>query len=270
MGGASLVERGNSMSLKGKAEGKVLRGKINRLEELKGYSAYEVAVLNGFSGTEEEWLASLKGEQGEQGVPGAELPVVSKTAAEYKALETAGQLQSDVLYFITDEVTEEERITQLEKDTKQLKEDVAQLEEDTKDIQEMKSDVTDIKEKLTSPLPLLWENPSPDASFAAQTLDMDLKDYGAVLITFVLSNHSSRHEVDHNVKTTETGIFMVGSTTTYTYTSLWRRYTRLVSVSETQITFSAGQGWADEHDGTAVSCGSNEFAVPLKIYGLRG
>ena len=49
------------MSLTGKAEGKTLRGKINRLEELRGYNAYEVAVINGFSGTEEEWLASLQG-----------------------------------------------------------------------------------------------------------------------------------------------------------------------------------------------------------------
>jgi hypothetical protein len=30
----------------------------------RGYSAYEVALQNGFVGTEEEWLASLKGEQG--------------------------------------------------------------------------------------------------------------------------------------------------------------------------------------------------------------
>ena len=48
------------MRLTGKAEGKTLRGRINRLEELQGYSAYEVAVINGFVGTEEEWLASLR------------------------------------------------------------------------------------------------------------------------------------------------------------------------------------------------------------------
>lgn len=36
----------------------------------RGYSAYEIAVQNGFVGTEEEWLASLKGEQGEQGIEG--------------------------------------------------------------------------------------------------------------------------------------------------------------------------------------------------------
>lgn len=35
-----------------------------------GKSAYEIAVEEGFSGTEEEWLASLKGEDGTQGVDG--------------------------------------------------------------------------------------------------------------------------------------------------------------------------------------------------------
>lgn len=34
----------------------------------EGKSAYEVAVLNGFEGSEEEWLASLKGEKGDAGV----------------------------------------------------------------------------------------------------------------------------------------------------------------------------------------------------------
>lgn len=35
-----------------------------------GKSAYEVAVKNGFEGTETEWLASLQGEQGIQGIQG--------------------------------------------------------------------------------------------------------------------------------------------------------------------------------------------------------
>ncbi len=56
------------MSLTGKAtSGGVLRGKISKLDTLKGYSAYEVACINGFKGTEAEWLASLKGEKGDTG-----------------------------------------------------------------------------------------------------------------------------------------------------------------------------------------------------------
>ncbi|MEC1395562.1 hypothetical protein P9D26_19825 [Bacillus velezensis] len=36
-----------------------------------GKSAYDIAVDNGFSGTVEEWLASLKGEKGNTGAKGA-------------------------------------------------------------------------------------------------------------------------------------------------------------------------------------------------------
>lgn len=59
------------MSLEGKASGFTLKGKLSGLPDtIRGYSAYEVAVLNGFKGTEEEWLASLKGEKGDKGDKG--------------------------------------------------------------------------------------------------------------------------------------------------------------------------------------------------------
>ncbi len=48
------------MSLTGNAKAEqTLRGKINRLDELRGYSAYELALIHGFKGTEEEWLEIL-------------------------------------------------------------------------------------------------------------------------------------------------------------------------------------------------------------------
>ena len=49
------------MSLKGMVRGKTLLGNITSLRVIHGYSAYEIAVINGFNGTEEEWLASLCG-----------------------------------------------------------------------------------------------------------------------------------------------------------------------------------------------------------------
>lgn len=55
------------MSLTGNATtDKVLRGRINRLDKLC-VSAYAIAVQNGFEGTEEEWLSSLRGEKGDKG-----------------------------------------------------------------------------------------------------------------------------------------------------------------------------------------------------------
>lgn len=35
----------------------------------RGASAYEIAVANGYVGTEEQWLESLKGEKGDKGDP---------------------------------------------------------------------------------------------------------------------------------------------------------------------------------------------------------
>lgn len=37
----------------------------------QGASAFDIAVANGFGGTEQEWLVSLQGATGPQGLPGA-------------------------------------------------------------------------------------------------------------------------------------------------------------------------------------------------------
>ncbi len=74
------------MSLTGNAEGKVLRGTINKLTELRGYSAYEVALLNGFSGTEEEWLDSLRADVFSE----EEKKELVKEVAESVTLESIG------------------------------------------------------------------------------------------------------------------------------------------------------------------------------------
>jgi acid stress-induced BolA-like protein IbaG/YrbA len=53
----------------------------NGMKDLKGDSAYQVAVRNGFIGTEEEWLATLVGPQGPQGPKGN--PGASGSASGY-------------------------------------------------------------------------------------------------------------------------------------------------------------------------------------------
>lgn len=50
--------------------GNSLTGTLGIVYGKDGKSAYEVAVKNGFNGTETEWLTSLKGEQGERGENG--------------------------------------------------------------------------------------------------------------------------------------------------------------------------------------------------------
>lgn len=48
------------MSLSGKAKGSTIKGTVNSLKTINGYSAYEIAVVNGFNGTVEQWLESLR------------------------------------------------------------------------------------------------------------------------------------------------------------------------------------------------------------------
>ena len=43
------------------------------LKAMRGFSAYEIAVQHGYSGTEEQWLASLKGDKGDGGYSAYEL-----------------------------------------------------------------------------------------------------------------------------------------------------------------------------------------------------
>ena len=51
-------------------KGDYIKDKPTEMEVVRGYSAYQVAVMNGFEGTEAEWLESLKGAQGEHGPQG--------------------------------------------------------------------------------------------------------------------------------------------------------------------------------------------------------
>ncbi len=59
------VQAEEKFALKGDGGGSGAAGK-------DGASAFEIAVANGFEGTEAEWLASLKGEKGEKGDTGAQ------------------------------------------------------------------------------------------------------------------------------------------------------------------------------------------------------
>ena len=47
-----------------------IKGSLNVVYGKDGASAYEIAVKNGYIGTETEWLTSLKGETGAQGIQG--------------------------------------------------------------------------------------------------------------------------------------------------------------------------------------------------------
>lgn len=52
---------------------------------VRGFSAYELAVQNGYQGTEAEWLESLKGEPGKPGDMSSALTIVDgKLCCKYR------------------------------------------------------------------------------------------------------------------------------------------------------------------------------------------
>lgn len=64
----------------------------------QGLSAYDIAVKNGFDGTEVEWLESLKGEQGDKGIDGNDgiSPTVEDVATQLKSdTEFVSSLKGD-------------------------------------------------------------------------------------------------------------------------------------------------------------------------------
>lgn len=69
----------------------------------RGYSAYEVAVQNGFVGTEEEWLESLKGEKGDPGTPFGDLTPEQKEELRGEEGKSAYEVAVDNGYQGTEE-----------------------------------------------------------------------------------------------------------------------------------------------------------------------
>ena len=68
---------------------------------IHGKSAYEIAVINGFEGTEAEWLASLKGEKGvigPQGEKGADGKDYLLTEADKKEIAEMAKPKIDQTY----------------------------------------------------------------------------------------------------------------------------------------------------------------------------
>lgn len=116
---------------------------------------------------------------------------------------------------------------------------------------------------------LLWENSSPDSAFAAQTINIDVRNYKA--IGFLIQN---RNDSDYPTQRYQTYIIRTRSSisnedalgaanfaTNPTY-SVVRRYT--INSSTGAITFTAGR-----YTGSGGSADWNYCVIPLKIYGYE-
>lgn len=99
---------------------------------------------------------------------------------------------------------------------------------------------------------LLWTNPSPTTEFQAQTVDLDLSDYGAVMVVFKQSTVTSAYIAGIGIKDVlNQTIFRIGTSSIAD-----RRFTP----SDTGIQFTAC--YDDAHRARA------DLMLPYKIYGV--
>ncbi len=70
------------------------------LNSLKGKSAYEIACDNGFVGTEQEWLNSLKGHDGTNGEDGSDAPVLNTYEMYQNAIKPENGFNGTYLEFL--------------------------------------------------------------------------------------------------------------------------------------------------------------------------
>ena len=106
---------------------------------------------------------------------------------------------------------------------------------------------------------LLWTNTSPNASFPAQTIPLDLSSYAAILI-----------ETGYGVDASTNDIFVVPTGRTYNYIiSVASRgifVNRPLVITSTGVQFLAGNAMTT-YDGTWAA--DNGVAIPYRIFGLK-
>lgn len=160
------------MSLKGNAEGNaILRGTVSIPDVLEGKSAYEIALLHGFVGTEEEWLDSLKAdfdERADEARESLDHDIENIIIPDAKAkLEVAKEetVESAVIEIADAETNSLKVLGDVTNEYVQTLEDAAS--------------VLDEKEVL------LWENPNPSESFTSGTVNLTVdSDIESLRIVF--------------------------------------------------------------------------------------
>ena len=104
---------------------------------------------------------------------------------------------------------------------------------------------------------LLWTNPSPTASFAAQTVSLDLSQYRFVLIFF-------QNQAGSNPINLDSTIGMVGQHLMLAQGALYIR-TRTCNITATGIVFEGGVYYSS-YGAAKYDDGMN---IPQYIYGIK-
>lgn len=117
---------------------------------------------------------------------------------------------------------------------------------------------------------LLWENPNPTSSFAAQTISLDLSNYDMVLIESRFHT-SSYYDANFSRKIIEVGkrdtleVLQTPNASSVAYTMY--NATRHVITSNSDVYFSDGK-YKNVTVSNAAFTSDNSYCIPQKIYGI--
>lgn len=103
---------------------------------------------------------------------------------------------------------------------------------------------------------LLWTNASPDSSFAAQTVSLDLSEYDVIMIALAQSTSPSGEYIYTEIAFIDGKIHMLMGNFSGTTTR------RMATISSTGIIFNVGE----------IPAGAtyNDRMIPLQIWGIKG
>lgn len=112
---------------------------------------------------------------------------------------------------------------------------------------------------------LLWENASPQSTFAEQTISLDLSGYDFVAITFMSSTDEPENWKTQIFPANHGGVLTSSNSATGVSPPYYET-NRSFTISETGITFGAGR----YSYGTTQNNVDPMRCIPEKIYGIAG
>ena len=211
-----------------------------------GESAYEIAVRNGFEGTEEEWLESLQGEPGPQGPQGETGPQGARGATGatgpqgpqgekgFSPTVSVDPIDGGVSVTIEDESGP--KSFELYNGTGSGEGGVS----------------VSVDNVVTETL--LWQNPNPTSSFEAQTISIPLAEYDMYKILYAPSTSYATREMSVDARA-GSGCVLIG---------MWADtdsiFHRSVTGSTTGLTFANAYVNKEKN---------NAYCVPLTVYGIK-
>ena len=125
----------------------------------------------------------------------------------------------------------------------------------TDSAQTMATNISNISSRTASGMDLLWENPNPTLTFAAQTIALDLSKYEGVMIEFQKSDVLKILRTCCSISDTGWIICSCNGGTKY----------RSYVPNSTGITFAAGGSHTIWDQGTD----DNNSSIPYRIYGVK-